>query len=155
MKQSLVVQRGLCNAMKLWTVLCEATQDRWAVANSADKISTGGYHGNPVQYSCLENLQTLWKGKKNMTLQDEAPRLEGDQYAPKEVNESVCHSVMSTPCDHMDCSRTTRLLCPWNSPGKSGYLFPSPRDLPNPGIKPGSPELQADSSLSEPLGKPY
>ena len=80
MKQSLVVQRGLCNAMKLWTVLCEATQDRWAVANSADKISTGGYHGNPVQYSCLENLQTLWKGKKNMTLQDEAPRL--DHQAP-------------------------------------------------------------------------
>ena len=28
------------------------------------------------------------------------------------------------------------------------------RDLPNPGIKPGSPELQADSLPSEPLGKP-
>ena len=31
---------------------------------------------------------------------------------------------------------------------------PSPGDLPNPGIKLGSPELQADSLLSEPPGKP-
>ena len=29
--------------------------------------------------------------------------------------------------------------------------FPSPEDLPNPGIEPGSPALQADSLLSEPL----
>ena len=36
----------------------------------------------------------------------------------------------------------------------SGLPFPSPGDLPNPGIKPGSPTLQADSSLSEPPGKP-
>ena len=27
--------------------------------------------------------------------------------------------------------------------------FPSPGDLPNPGIEPGSPELQVDSLLSE------
>ena len=27
--------------------------------------------------------------------------------------------------------------------------FPSPEDLPNPGIKPGSPALQADSLLPE------
>ena len=32
--------------------------------------------------------------------------------------------------------------------------FPSPEDLPNPGIKPRSPTLQADSLLSEPMGKP-
>ena len=32
--------------------------------------------------------------------------------------------------------------------------FPSPGDLPNPGIKLGSPALQADSLPSEPPGKP-
>ena len=32
----------------------------------------------------------------------------------------------------------------------SGLPFPSPRDLPNPGIEPGSPVLQADSLPSEP-----
>ena len=32
---------------------------------------------------------------------------------------------------------------------------PSPKDLPNPGIEPGSPSLQADSSLTELPGKPW
>ena len=36
----------------------------------------------------------------------------------------------------------------------SGLPFPSPGDLPNPGIKLGSPVLQADSLLFEPPGKP-
>ena len=37
----------------------------------------------------------------------------------------------------------------------SGLPFPSPEDLPNPGIEPGSPALQVDALLSEPPGKPY
>ena len=36
----------------------------------------------------------------------------------------------------------------------SGLPFPSPRDLPNPGIKPVSPALWADTLLSEPPGNP-
>ena len=36
----------------------------------------------------------------------------------------------------------------------SGWPFPSQRDLPDPGIEPGSPALQVDSLLSEPQGKP-
>ena len=35
----------------------------------------------------------------------------------------------------------------------SGLPFPPPGDLPNSGIKLGSPALQADSLLSEPPGK--
>ena len=31
----------------------------------------------------------------------------------------------------------------------SGLPFPSPGDLPNPGIEPGSPAFQADPSLTE------
>ena len=34
----------------------------------------------------------------------------------------------------------------------SGMLFPLLRDLPDPGVKPRSPALQADSLLSEPPG---
>ena len=34
-----------------------------------------------------------------------------------------------------------------------GLPFPSPGDLPHPGIKPGSPTLQADALTSEPPGK--
>ena len=36
----------------------------------------------------------------------------------------------------------------------SGWPFPSPEDLPNPGIKPRFPALQADSLPDEPPGKP-
>ena len=36
----------------------------------------------------------------------------------------------------------------------SGLPFPSPEDLPDPGIKPGSPTLQAGSLLTELGGKP-
>ena len=35
----------------------------------------------------------------------------------------------------------------------SGLLCPSPRDLPDPGIEPGSPALQTDSLLTEPPQK--
>ena len=53
----------------------------------------------------------------------------------------------------MDCS-----LCLWNFPGKNTGVvaissLPS-GDLPDPGIEPKSPALQADSSPSEPAGKP-
>ena len=37
----------------------------------------------------------------------------------------------------------------WN-----GLPFPSPGDLPDPGIEPRSPALQADALTSEPPGKP-
>jgi len=39
-----------------------------------------------------------------------------------------------------------RLLCPWDSPG---LPFPSPGDLPDPGIEAGPPALQADCLSTE------
>ena len=36
----------------------------------------------------------------------------------------------------------------------SGLPFPSPGDLPDPGIEPRSPALEADALTSEPPGKP-
>ena len=36
----------------------------------------------------------------------------------------------------------------------SGWSFPSPEYLPDPGIKPSSPALQMDSLPAEPKGKP-
>ena len=36
----------------------------------------------------------------------------------------------------------------------SGLPFPSPGDLPDPGIEPMSPALQADAKTSEPPGEP-
>ena len=51
----------------------------------------------------------------------------------------------------------TRLLCPWGFSRQeywSGLPCSPPGDLPNPGIEPKSPTLQADSSPSEPPVKP-
>ena len=36
----------------------------------------------------------------------------------------------------------------------SGLPFPSPGDLPDPGIEPGSPAFQAEALPSDPPGKP-
>ena len=59
-----------------------------------------------------------------------------------------------TLCNPMDC-KPTRLLCPWNFPGKNTELpFLSPGALPIPWIEPESPALQADSLPSEPPGNP-
>ena len=56
-------QRGLCNSMKLWAVLCRATQDGQVLAECSDKTwSTGGGTGTPPQYTCHENLMN-WRIK--------------------------------------------------------------------------------------------
>ena len=49
------------------------------------------------------------------------------------------------------------LYSPWNSPGQNtglGSHFLLQGNLPNPGIKPRSPELQEESLPTEPQGKP-
>ena len=64
--------------------------------------------------------------------------------------------LCSTLCNPMDCvahqaplsMEFSRQEC-W-----SGLPFPSPEDLPDPGIEPKSSALQADSLLSEPPRKP-
>ena len=51
----------------------------------------------------------------------------------------------------------TRLLCPWGFSRQEhwgGLPCSPPGDLPNPGIEPRSPALQADFLPSEPPGKP-
>ena len=63
----------------------------------------------------------------------------------------------------VSCSVVSNSATPWTIAGQiplsvefsrqeywSGLPFPSPEDLPDPGIEPGSPELQADSLPSEP-----
>ena len=60
-----------------------------------------------------------------------------------------------TLCDPMDPREPTRLLCPWIL--QAGILewvaISFSTDVLNPGIKPRSPALQADSLPSEPQGK--
>ena len=74
-------------------------------------------------------------------------------FLPKKVKSLSCVQLFATPwtiaCQaplSMESSRQEY----WN-----GLPFPSPGDLPNPGIETGSPTLQADALPSEPPGKPY
>ena len=58
----------------------------------------------------------------------------------------LSHSVVSNSL------RPARLLCPWGFSRQvywNGLPCPSPGDLPNPGIEPGSPALQVGSFLAE------
>ena len=60
-----------------------------------------------------------------------------------------------TLCDPWTVAHQAPLGMEWSRQGYwSGLPFPSPGDLPNPGIEPRSPALQADSLPSELPGKP-
>ena len=48
----------------------------------------------------------------------------------------------------------TRLLCPWDSPGKNGLPCPAPGVFPNSGVGLKSPTSQVASLPSEALGEP-
>ena len=66
-------------------------------------------------------------------------------------SESVVAQSQTTLCNPMDCSPAVPLFMDFSRHEYwSGLPFPSPGDLPNPGIQPKSPALQADSLLSEP-----
>ena len=72
----------------------------------------------------------------------------------KVKSESEVAESCQTLCDPMDC---TFLAPPSMGFSRqeywSGLPFASPGDLPNPGIEPGSPTLQADALPSEPPGQ--
>ena len=60
-----------------------------------------------------------------------------------------------TVCDPMDCTYQAPLSLGFSRQEYWSRLpFPSPGDLPYPGIEPGSPALQTESLLSELPGKP-
>ena len=70
----------------------------------------------------------------------------------------VCSVPQSCPtvCHPLDCARQAPLFMGFpRQEYWSGLPFPSPGDLPNPGIEPGCPISQADSLPTEPPGKPY
>ena len=63
-------------------MLCRATQDRWVIVESSDKMwSAGEGNGKPLQHFCLENPMNSMKRQKDTTLKDELPRSVVAQYA--------------------------------------------------------------------------
>ena len=70
--------------------------------------------------------------------------------------EGFMHTLLHvTYYDLMDCTHQAPLSMGFfRQEYWSGLPFPSPGDLPDPGIKPGSPALQADFLPTELQGKP-
>ena len=75
------------------------------------------------------------------------------------VGNALSESEVAQSCptlrDPMDCSPAGSSSMEISRQGYwSGLPFPSPGDLPGPGIEPGSPTLQTDALPSEPPGNP-
>ena len=81
--------------------------------------------------------------------------------------QTIHHIIQRTSSEVKKLSRVRLFATPWTvayqAPPSMGFSrqeywsglpFPSPGDLPNPGIKPRSPALQTDALLSEPPRKP-
>ena len=67
---------------------------------------------------------------------------------------SESHSVVSDSATPRSVARQSPLFKLSRQESWSGLPFPSPGDLPNPGIKPGSPAIREDSIPPEPPGEP-
>ena len=86
-------------------------------------------------------------------------------YIPKFMTHTYIYTNIYEKSESVSCSIVSSFLRPHAHQAPlfvefsrqeywSGLLFPSPGDLPDPGIEPRSPALQADSLPSELLGKP-
>ena len=71
-------------------------------------------------------------------------------YNPVKVKSLSCVQLFATPWTLAHQAPSSMVFS--RQEYWSGLPFPSPRDLPNPGIKPQSPALQADALPAEPPG---
>ena len=102
-----------------------ANLENSAVATGLEKVS---FHSNPIERQCQRMLKVKVKLKLLSHVWLFATPWTVAYQAP-----------LSMGFSRQEC--------------RSRLPFPSPGDLPNPGIKPGSPALQTDASPSGPPGK--
>ena len=91
----------------------------------------------------------------NVLLSHSAVHLKPSQHYQSAMEESERVIIQSCPtlCDPMVCSPPGSSVHGESPARITGVPFPSPGDLPNPGIEPRSPALQAFSLPPEPPGK--
>ena len=126
------------------------------MVESSDKTwSTGEGNGKPLQYACLENPVNSMKRQKDTKLRDELPRSVGAQYATGDQWRNNSRKNEESEKVKVKLLNRVRLFAtPWTVTRQallsmgfsrqeywSGLPFPSPEDLLDPGIKPGSPTL--------------
>ena len=108
------------------------------------KILSSTSAGCIIQHICNNQLDSSFQFEY----------IRGD-HRVKPIESESC-SVVSNSWQHRRLYMDFSMKFSWNSPGEDtgvGSLFPS-LNLPNPGIEPRSPSLQADSLPAEQQGKP-
>ena len=120
---------------------CSVTQSCLTVCNPMD-CNTPSF---PVLHHFLELAQT------NVQWISDAMQPSHTLSFPSPLSEfcRVMPEKWKSLCNHMDYTLHGIL----QAKILEGYLFPSPEDLPNPGIELSSPALQANSLPTEPQGK--
>ena len=133
--------------------LCSPGLLHTALASSYHLLLQLVYEAPGHQVSRLSRLEhTFHLSLKHCSVRDFVPRL--PHSGPGTLNVLGMCLVTSSSLQPQGL-QPARLLCPWDSPGQNtGVGCHPPGELCNPGTEPRSPALQADSSLSEPPGKP-
>ena len=115
-------------------MLCRATQHRGVMVNISDKTwSTGGGNGKTLRYSCCENPMNSMKRQKDMTPEDEPPRLVGSsnklqgksrEIVPERMCISISYTLRPVAVHHCTGGHAYRCLiwhvCPFSSKSSPG-----------------------------------
>ena len=123
------------------------------MVESSDKTwSTGEGNGKPLQYACLENPMNSKKRQKDRKLKDKLPRSEVLNMLLEISGEITPERMKKVKVKSLNLVRL--FATPWTVAHQallsmgfsrreywSGLPFPSPEDLLDPGIKPGSPTV--------------
>ena len=116
--------------------------------------SAGEGHAYPLQYSCLENLMD--RGAWPAT--DHRVAKSWTRLRMYTLPVKLCvlgEKKKSLSCVRLFATIWTLQSMEFSRPEyRSGWLFPSPGDLPDPGIERTSSASQTDSLPAEPPGKP-
>ena len=112
-----------------------------------------GSFATPYEFEdCLFPLQKESAGNRDADTENRLVDTAGEGESKERRVKSLSRVQLCDPCSvafHAGQSMEFSRQEYWG-----GLPFPSPGDLPNPGIKPRSPTLQVDALPSEPPGKP-
>ena len=147
-----------------WLSGKESACNEWVAKDAGMILGLGRFpgekHGNPLQYSCLENPMDrgAWWAIVHGVLKSWTWLSDFTLYG--KYMYYICSIYINWKSKSL--SRIWLFAIPWTIQSMefsrpeywSGYLFPLQGNHPNPWIKPMSPALQADSLPAEPPGKP-
>ena len=141
---------------------------RLSALRGADNWENADQPGQPHPLLSLLLLGDVTMGWREVSRQAPSPRSPPRLPCTRPVTQFLSNDKESElrECVYVKSLQSYSTLCdPWTVTHqvplgfsrheyRNGLLYPPPGDLPNPGIEPKSPSLQADSLLSEPQGKP-